>query len=251
MPPRTERAGRAQRQLLVMACIGHAAWVYTFKMNQAVHSQRQDPPARTRRNDPARTMAEILQVASVEFADKGLAGARIDAIADATRTSKRMIYYYYGSKEGLYLAVLEDAYRRTREIESGLHLQDLDPREALEKLVGFTYDRHRENEDFIRLVMSENILRGEYIRQSKDIKKLNLPVIDAISELYGRGVKGGVFRPGLDPVAIHGMISALAFFNVSNRHTFGAIFQKKASQGLAHTLGRPQVVEMVSRYVCR
>ena len=230
---------------------GLFASVYTFKMNQSVHAATQAKPQRSRRNDPARTMAEILQVASVEFADKGLAGARIDAIADATRTSKRMIYYYYGSKEGLYLAVLEEAYRRTREIESHLHLSDLSPRQALEKLVAFTYDRHRENEDFIRLVMSENILRGEYIRQSKDIKKLNLPVIDAISELYGRGVKEGVFRSGLEPVEIHGMISALAFFNVANRHTFGAIFQKKAGQGLAHTLGQAQVVEMVLRYVCR
>ena len=194
-------------------------------------------------------MAEILQIASAEFADKGLAGARIDAIADATRTSKRMIYYYYGSKEGLYLAVLEDAYRRTRDIEGRLHLSDLAPQEALEKLVAFTYDRHRENEDFIRLVMSENILRGEYIRQSKDIKKLNLPVIDAIAELYERGVAKGVFRSGLDPVEIHGLISALAFFNVSNRHTFGAIFQKKAGQGLAHTLGKAPVVDMVLRYV--
>lgn len=194
-------------------------------------------------------MAEILQVAFAEFADKGLAGGRIDAIADATRTSKRMIYYYYGSKEGLYLAVLEDAYRRTRENEGRLKLGDLAPRQALEKLASLTYERHRENEDFIRLVMSENILRGEYIRQSKDIKKLNLPVIDAITELYQRGVADGSFRSGLDPIDIHAMISALAFFNVSNRHTFGAIFQKKAGQGMAHTLGRSQVVDMVMRYV--
>jgi AcrR family transcriptional regulator len=226
-------------------------------MNQSVHTAartKSKPKAkvtRTRRNDPARTMAEILHVATAEFADKGLAGARIDAIADATRTSKRMIYYYYGSKEGLYLAVIEEAYRHTRSIESGLHLSDLAPREALEKLVSFTYDRHRENEDFIRLVMSENILRGEYIRQSKDIKKVNLPVITAISELYGRGVAGGVFRPGLDPIEIHGLISALAFFNVSNRHTFGAIFQKKADQGLAHAIGKEAVIDMVLRYVLR
>lgn len=220
-------------------------------MNQTVHLASKSNPARTRRNDPVRTKAEILQVAGSEFADKGLAGARIDAIAASTQTSKRMIYYYYGSKEGLYLAVLEEAYRRTRAIESTLHLSELTPRQALEKLVAFTYDRHRENEDFIRLVMSENILRGEYIRQSKDIKKLNLPVIDAIGELYGRGVREEVFRPGLNPVEIHGMISALAFFNVANRHTFGAIFQKKAEQGLAHTLGKARVIEMVLRHVCR
>ncbi len=216
-------------------------------MNQVVHSLAAQ--GRSRRNDPERTMAEILQVAFAEFADKGLAGGRIDAIADVTRTSKRMIYYYYGSKEGLYLAVLEEAYRRTRETEGRLKLGDLAPRQALEKLASLTYERHRENEDFIRLVMSENILRGEYIRQSKDIKKLNLPVIDAITELYQRGVADGSFRSGLDPIDIHAMISALAFFNVSNRHTFGAIFQKKAGQGMAHTLGRSQVVDMVMRYV--
>ena len=156
-------------------------------------------------------MADILKVATQEFANKGLAGARIDEIAAATRTSKRMIYYYYGNKEGLYLAVLEDAYRRTREIESQLHLKDLPPIEALKKLVGFTYDRHRDNEDFIRLVMNENINRGEYIRQSKIIQELNVPVIEAIQELYLRGVKEGVFRKGLEPIDIHFAISALRF----------------------------------------
>jgi AcrR family transcriptional regulator len=132
-------------------------------MNQLVHfkkSKATEPevPRETgRTNDPARTMAEILTVATHEFADKGLTGARIDEIAAATRTSKRMIYYYFGSKDGLYLAVLEEAYRRMRAIEADLHLDDLLPLAALRKLVEFTYDHHRDNEDFIRLVMNENI----------------------------------------------------------------------------------------------
>ena len=224
-------------------------------MNQLVHSKKSklaDPPVvkeAGRTNDPARTMAEILAVATHEFADKGLTGARIDAIAAATRTSKRMIYYYFGSKDGLYLAVLEEAYRRMRAIEADLHLDDLAPMDALRKLVEFTYDHHRDNEDFIRLVMNENIQRGDYLRQSKNIQTLNSNAIQSVRAVYERGVKQKVFRPGLDPVDIHSAISAFTFFNVSNRHTFGVIFQSKASKGKAKTLQREHVVELIQRFV--
>ena len=202
-----------------------------------------------RTNDPARTMAEILEVATHEFADKGLAGARIDEIAAATRTSKRMIYYYFGSKDGLYLAVLEEAYGRMRRIEADLHLSDMPPMQALQRLVEFTYDHHQSNEDFIRLVMNENMLRANYLRQSKGIRQLNVKVIDSIRELYDRGVLQGVFRPGLDPVDIHAAISALTVFNVSNRHTFGTIFDRNDVQTPAQTLQREQVVQLVLRFV--
>ena len=224
-------------------------------MNQSVHFDPR-PPAEPplaretgRTNDPARTMAEILTVATHEFADKGLTGARIDMIAAATRTSKRMIYYYFGSKDGLYLAVLEEAYRRMREIEANLHLDDLQPMAALRKLVEFTYDHHRDNEDFIRLVMNENIQRGDYLRQSKTIQSLNSNAIQSVQAVYARGLAQGVFRAGLDPVDIHSAISAFTFFNVSNRHTFGLIFQDKASQDKAETLKRDQVVELIQRFV--
>ena len=221
-------------------------------MNASVHSSQ--PLLATssgagRTNDPARTMAEILAVATHEFADKGLSGARIDAIAAATRTSKRMIYYYFGSKDGLYLAVLEEAYRRMRAIESDLHLDDLPPMDALQKLVAFTYDHHRDNEDFIRLVMNENIQRGDYLRQSRNIQQLNSQAIASVRTLYERGVAQGVFRPGLEPVDIHSAISAFTFFNVSNRHTFGVIFQDKASTGKAQTLKREHVVDLIQRFV--
>lgn len=224
-------------------------------MNQLVHPEPvpSTEPSKdsVRTHDPARTMAEILAVATHEFADKGLTGGRIDAIAAATRTSKRMIYYYFGSKDGLYLAVLEEAYRRMRSIESELHLDDLPPVAALQKLVEFTYDHHRDNEDFIRLVMNENIQRGDYLRQSQSIQQLNTRAIDAVREVYDRGVAQGVFRLGLDPVDIHSAISACTFFNVSNRHTFGLIFQDRASQDKANTLKRVHVVELILRFVSR
>lgn len=194
-------------------------------------------------------MAEILEVATHEFADKGLAGARIDEIAAATRTSKRMIYYYFGSKDGLYLAVLEEAYRRMRHIEADLHLDDLEPVQALRRLVEFTYDHHQGNEDFIRLVMNENMHRADYLRQSQSIRALNVQAIDSVRELYDRGVRQGVFRPGLSPVDIHAMVSALTVFNVSNRYTFGTIFDRDNRQSMAETLPREHVVQMILRFV--
>ena len=203
----------------------------------------------TRTNDPDATKANILEVALHEFAEKGLSGARIDEIAEQTRTSKRMIYYYFDSKDGLYLAVLEDAYRRMRQIESELHLHDLEPLQALRALVEFTFDHHCSNEDYIRLVMNENMERGVYLAQSKTIRELNVPAIQAIQRLYERGVKKGVFRRGLDAVDIHASISALTFFNVSNQHTFGLIFKDKRQGAEATALRRANITDMVLRYV--
>ena len=204
---------------------------------------------RVRVNDPDRTMANILQVATAEFADKGLAGARIDEIAALTSTSKRMIYYYFGSKEGLYVAVLEDAYRRIRRIESELHLEDLAPEQALRTLVGFTVDYQLANPDFIRLVMNENMHRGEYITQSATIQELNIPVIHAVRDVYQRGVAAGVFRPDVDPVDLHMSISALCFFNVANRHTFGAIFKRSLDTHAATAQRRESIIEMIVRFL--
>lgn len=215
----------------------------------APRAAKRAAPQRT--NDPERTQANILEVAEAEFGEKGLAGARIDEIAELTKTSKRMIYYYFGSKEGLYLAVLEEAYRRTREVEGELHLEDLEPEEALRRLVAFTFDHHLHHESYIRLVMAENINRGQYLAQSRRIQELNVPAIAAIRKLYERGVKAGVFRKGLDPVDIHASISALSFFNVSNRHTFGRIFKVDMKSPAYIAQRRANVVELIARFVRR
>ncbi len=196
-------------------------------------------------------MADILKVATAEFADKGLSGARVDAIAAATATSKRMIYYHFRSKEGLYLAVLEDSYRRIREIESRLNLDDLSPEDALRKLVAFTFDYQQDNEDFIRLVMNENMHRGEYLAQSRTIQELNVPAIDAVRRVYQRGVQTKVFRRGIDPTDLHMSISALCFFNVANRHTFSLIFKRDLSAPGALRARRDSIVEMIVRFVRR
>jgi AcrR family transcriptional regulator len=196
-------------------------------------------------------MADILEVATRELADKGLAGARIDVIAEAMRTSKRMIYYYFGSKEGLYVAVLEEAYRRMRAIESQLQLDDLPPEDALRKLVGFTVDYQLAHPEFIRLVMTENIHRGEYLRQSAVIQKLNVPAIEGLKRVLERGVAAGVFRSGLDPVDVHMSISALSVFNVANRYTFSLIFQRDFDVPATIIARRDSIIEMVVRFVRR
>ena len=194
-------------------------------------------------------MAGILEVATAEFGEKGLAGARIDEIAAATRTSKRMIYYYFGSKEGLYLAVLEESYRRMRTTEAELQLDGLPPEEALRRLVAFTFDHHQASQPWIRLVMSENMERGQYMARSKTIQEVNMGAIDSVRKLYSRGVKAGVFRAGLDPVDIHASISALTFFNVSNQYTFGLIFKRDTQTTAALAARRDSIVEMVARFV--
>ncbi|MBL8286604.1 MAG: TetR family transcriptional regulator [Rubrivivax sp.] len=207
--------------------------------------------AAPRKNSPERTMADILEVATREFAENGLAGARVDAIAEAMRTSKRMIYYYFGSKEGLYIAVLEEAYRRIRAIEAELHLEDLEPEAALRKLVQFTLDYQAANPDFVRLVMTENIHRGEYLKRSQLIQRLNVPAIEGLARVYERGVKAGVFRAGLDPVDLHWSISAFAIFNVANKHTFALIFQRDLDSPKAVAARRENAAEMLVRFVRR
>ncbi|MBM3538813.1 MAG: TetR/AcrR family transcriptional regulator [Alphaproteobacteria bacterium] len=205
--------------------------------------------ASQRTNDPERTKRDIVTVATHEFAENGLSGARVDEIAARTKTSKRMIYYYFGSKEGLYLAVLEEAYRHIRNIEGELKVDHLSPDEGLAQLVRSTFDYHLANPDFARLVMNENMHRGEFIGQSTIIQKLNLPAIQSVRSLYERGRKADVFRDGIDPVELHWTISALCLFNVSNRYTFSIIFKRDLGSAPVLAARRQTAVETILSFV--
>jgi len=204
-------------------------------------------PPRT--NDPEKTRQDI--VAAATGAAKGLSGARIDEIADRTRTSKRMIYYYFGSKEGLYLKVLEEAYAHIRHTESALDLERLSPADGLAQIVRSTFDYHLAHPDFARLVMTENIHEGKYLAKSKMIQRLNVTAIDALRGIYERGVRSGAFREGLDPLDLHMSISALCFFNVSNRFTFSTIFKRDMSSPAVLAARRRITIETILRYVSR
>lgn len=203
----------------------------------------------SRRNDPEGTRRDILAVATEEFATHGLSGARVDAIAEKTRTTKRMIYYYFGSKEGLYIAVLEKAYSDIRAIESSMHLENLDPEQAIRRLVEFTFDYEGSHPNFVRLVSIENIHHAEYITQSKTLQNLNVAVIDTIAGILERGRATGVFRTAVEPVDLHMMISAFCFFRVSNRHTFGTIFRLDLDDPAIRDKHRRMAADAVVRYL--
>lgn len=202
--------------------------------------------AKVRSNDPEATKADILAVATHEFAEKGFSGARIDEIAERTNGSKRMIYYYYGGKDGLYRAVLEACYRRIRSVEDKVDLQKKPPLRALAELVEFTFDHHNQNEDFIRLVMVENIHHGQTI--AKLPSDINRSAIDKLRDICKRGVEEGVIRQDIDPLDLHMSISALCFFNVSNRYTFSTIFNVDMVSPKAAARRKKQVTDMVLRY---
>ena len=204
-------------------------------------------PRRT--NDPDGVRRNIVDVATREFAQKGYGGARVDAIASRTRTSKRMIYYYFGGKEGLYLAVLEEAYSGIRRAEAALDLEKLSPEAALGTIVGFTFDYYNKHPEFVRLVMNENIMNGAHMARSKAIGKLNVTVIDAMRRLVARGQKQGIFRRDIDPVELHMSISALGIFNVANRATFSTIFKRDMSSARALAIRRTEIVDMILQHV--
>jgi len=206
---------------------------------------------KTRTNDPDRTKANIIEVATHEFSEKGLSGARIDEIAERTATSKRMIYYYFESKEGLYRAVLEDSYRRIRSIEATLDLENKPPLEALAQHVRFTFDYQLANPDFIRLVMVENIHHGAHIAQLSSTQQESMAAIQTLRDILDRGKREGVMRKDLDPIDVHMSISALCFFNVANRHTFSTIFKLDMGSPAATAARRESVTEMILRFVAR
>lgn len=196
------------------------------------------------------TKANILSIARDEFADKGLAGARIDEIAEKTSTSKRMIYYHFGSKEGLYQAVLEEAYTSIRDTETAVPIDQMSAVDALSANVRLTFDYHHDHPEFVRLVMNENIHHGAFIANVTGIKRRNESVIRALSEIIAKGEKEGVFRSGIDPIDLHMTISGLCFYNVSNRYTFSQIFNRDMTSPEAMAHRRDQVVDIVLAW-CR
>lgn len=211
--------------------------------------ERPGRPKLKRKIGPAATKADILRIAQEEFAARGLSGARVDAIAARTRTTKRALYYHYGSKEGLYVAVLEKVYSDIRDYENRLGLADMAPDEALKCLVEFTFDYDETQADFIRLVSIENIHRARYLARSSKIRDLNYSAIETLAGILKRGQESRIFRAGVEAIDVHMLISALCFFRVSNRHTFRRIFRHDLLAKSLRQHHREVVVETVMRYV--
>lgn len=206
-------------------------------------------PRKGRKNNPEKTRQDILEAAIAEFVEQGLSGARVDAIAERTRTSKRMIYYYFGSKEQLYLHVLERVYGDIRHTERSLHLAELEPREAIKRLIEFTFDHHDCNPSFIRIVSVENIHNGHYVKRSSAIRSMSNTALVLLDEILQRGEAAGVFRKGLDALDVHLLINSFCFYRNSNRHTFGEIFQIDLHDPAVQRRHRDMISESVLRYL--
>ena len=206
-------------------------------------------PRKGRKNNPEKTRENILQEALVEFVQQGLSGARVDAIAERTRTSKRMIYYYFTSKEQLYVEVLEKLYGDIRGIESQMPLDELEPVQAIHRLVEFTFDHHDQHVDFVRMVSVENIHKGEDIKRSEGIKATNDTIVQALDGILRRGVEQGVFRAGLNALDVHLLVSSFCFYRVSNRYTLGEIFQIDLSDDQIKQRHREMICDSVLRYL--
>jgi AcrR family transcriptional regulator len=174
--------------------------------------------------DPERTRARILDAATHEFARYGLGGARVDRIAERAGANKRMLYYYFGDKDGLFLAALEERYAHIRNAERSLELEQSDPRTALRRLVEFTWNYYLEHPEFLTLLNSENLHKGRHVRNSKRVRDLHSPFVAMLGTVLRRGEKAGVFRAGIDPVQLYISIAGEGYFYLSNRYTLSRIF---------------------------
>lgn len=201
------------------------------------------------KQDAAGVKRDILSVAMAEFAESGLAGARIDAIAEKTKTSKRMIYYYFGDKEGLYIATLEAIFERVLHEEAELDIDGMMPEQALASFVEFVFDQHRNNPDLIRVVMNENILHAKYMQKSEIIGSQNVTLTRRLERIIERGQAQGVFREGIDPMFIYWQMQAQAFYNVSNRPSFSTKFSPKFFDKEGQAYLRAEMVDSILRYV--
>ena len=205
-------------------------------------------PARPTR-DAARTQAAILEAATQEFARHGLGGARVDRIAVRAKTNKRMLYYYFGGKEDLFLAVLEGAYEHIRSEEQQLHLTKLPPVAGVTELVGFTWNYFVAHPEFMTLLNSENLHRAQHLKKSRKIRAMHSPLIATLSEVLERGAREGVFRRGVDPVQLYVSIAALGYFYLSNNYTLSTIFGRDLLAARAKAVRLAHIKALVLGYL--
>jgi len=203
------------------------------------------------RRNPVRNQERILQAATEEFARYGLGGARVDRIAVRAGANKRMLYYYYGNKEDLFLRVLEARYAHIRRAELGLHLLDLDPVQGMRRMVEFTWNYYLKHPEFLTLLNSENLHRGRHLKRSRDIAAMHSPLIALLRDLLLRGERAGKFRKGVDPVQLYISIAGLGYFYLSNRHTLSTIFERDLLAPKSKAERLKHMTELVLGYLAK
>jgi len=203
------------------------------------------------RRDPERTRARILEAARTEFARRGLGGARVDQITARAGSNKRMIYYYFGNKDALFLAALESAYADIRRAETSLQLTKLDPVAGIRRLVKFTWEYYFAHPEFITLLNSENLHRASHLKKSRKIQAMHSPLVAMLQDLLARGQREGIFKRGVDPVQLYISIAALGYFYMSNKYTLSTIFGRDLMEPRALKQRLAHMSELVLGYLAK
>jgi len=207
------------------------------------------PAPAKRKNDPEGLKKRIIAGALKTFAEFGMQGARLEQIAEQAETTKRMVVYHFGNKENLYIEVLEHVYHQIRQHETALNLSALTPQEAMIKLVEESFDYHASHPDFIRLVCSENLLRGRYISQSARIQSLNKSAVDVLDDILNRGRAAGLFRDDVETLDVHRLLSSICVHHVSNHYTFSTLFTRDKNDAEIAARNRQLAVTATLRYL--
>ena len=202
-----------------------------------------------RKRDASATRARILEASRTEFSEHGYSGARIDRIAKSAQSNVQMIYRYFGSKEALYLTVLEDTYARVRSLERKLELGGYEPLEGMKKLIEFTFDFLIEDPVFVAIIRNENVAGGRFVRMSDQVPASTLPLVEAIVDLMKRGRETGVFERDVDPTQLYITILSLCFTHLSNQHTLSVMFQRDLSDQTWLAERRAHVVDVVLTFL--
>ena len=210
-----------------------------------------ESPLEPRTRDADRTQQLILDAAVAEFSTSGLGGARMESIAARAGVNKRLIYYYFGNKDDLFLAVLEKTYADIREAERKLRLADLEPATAVRRLVEFTWDYYLANPQFVTLLNSENLHRAAHLKRSSRIREMNSPLIQMLGDVVARGQKTNQFRGGVDPVQLYVSIASLCYFYLSNNATLSTIFGRDLRSPVALSERLSHMTEVIMGYLLR
>ena len=220
-------------------------------VNSQAPAEVSNTAAQARPRDADRSQREILDAACDEFAANGLGGARVERIAERAGVNKRLIYYYFSNKESLFRAVLERTYERIRGEELQLNLRQVEPIEAIRRLISFTWNYYLEHPEFLTLLNSENLHRARHLRTSDKARAMNSPLIETLTDVLERGTKAQLFRAGVDPVQLYISIAALAYFYLGNCHTLSTIFDRDLLSPKAKVERLSHMTELVLGYLVR
>ena len=202
---------------------------------RATTHRRGAAPGRKRNlRDPDGTRQRILEAATREFAEHGLGGARVDRIAAQAKANKALLYYHFGDKDELFRAVLERMYEGIRAAEQRLHLEELRPVRAVERLIEFTWRYYLDNPEFLSLLNSENLHQARHLRGSRRVRVTNSTLVTTLATILRRGEREKVFRTGVDPIQLYISIAALAYFFLSNNHTLSQAFDRDLASPKEH-----------------